>query len=291
MQATPLDSSAPPRPVLKWAGGKRRLAARIAAKLPREIETYYEPFLGSGAVFFHLFALRRFRHAVLADSNDALMDVYRALQKDVKRLIRTLEHKRYQARGEEAYYAIRALDPGELDDFERAARTIYLNKTGYNGLYRLNRSGQFNVPFGRYEKPTIFVPELLRRAAEALQSAELRVGDFADIVASAKAGDAVYFDPPYVPLSRTSQFTSYSKEGFGDKQHRQLAKEFARLSHSGVVAVLSNSDTEFTRSLYRGFDAERLVVPRPINSNAAKRGGVGELLVRNTPKRARRSAV
>jgi DNA adenine methylase len=285
MQATPLDTSVPPKPVLKWAGGKRRLAARIVAKLPEQLDTYYEPFLGSAAVFFHLSAQGRIRRAVLADNNAALMDVYRALQKDVKRLIRTLSTKRYRTLGEDAYYEIRGLDPEELDEFERAARTIYLNKTGYNGLYRLNRSGHFNVPFGRYEKPTIYLPEVLRAASISLQKADLLDGDFEKIVASAKRGDAVYFDPPYVPVSRTSYFTSYSKEGFGLEQHQRLAKVFGSLSKRGVVAVLSNSDTTFTQDLYDKFETEHIVVARPINSDATKRGGVGELLVKNSPQK------
>jgi DNA adenine methylase len=285
MQATSLDPSVPAKPVLKWAGGKRRLAPRIVAKLPDRIGTYYEPFLGSAAVFFHLAAEGRFRRAVLSDANGALMDVYLALQKNVRKLIRVLESKRYQKLGEDAYYEIRALDPGELDSFERAARTIYLNKTGYNGLYRLNRSGQFNVPFGRYTRPTIFLADRLLAAGAALQKAELRVNDFTLAVADADRGDAVYFDPPYVPLSRTSAFTAYSKDVFGPEQHERLADVFGALAKRGVRAVLSNSDTRLTRELYESFDTERIVVARPINSDATKRGGVGELLVSNTKRR------
>jgi DNA adenine methylase len=285
MQAAPLDPSVATKPVLKWAGGKRKLAPRIVAQLPERIHTYFEPFLGSAAVFFHLAATDRFEHAVLADSNGALMDVYVALKKDVDRLLRVLEQKRYRALGEEEYYSVRALDPAKLDCFERAARTIYLNKTGYNGLYRQNRSGQFNVPFGRYKKPTIYKEATLRAAAAALGKAKLVVADFEKVVANAGPGDAVYFDPPYVPVSRTAYFTSYAKEAFGEREHERLAEVFGELSKRRVQAVLSNSDTEWTRQLYRSWKMEHLVVPRPINSNASKRGGVGELLVANIRRR------
>jgi DNA adenine methylase len=289
MQAAPLDPSVAAKPVLKWAGGKRKLAPRIAEKLPSRIRTYFEPFLGSAAVFFHLAATQRFEHAVLADSNAALMDVYQALQKDVGRLLRTLEQKRYRTLGERAYYTVRALDPTGLDRFERAARTIYLNKTGYNGLYRQNRSGQFNVPFGRYKKPTIYNEGTLRAAAAALGRAELVVGDFGKIVESAGRGDAVYFDPPYVPVSRTAYFTAYAKEAFGEEEHQRLADVFLDLSRRKVAAVLSNSDTSWTRELYQRWDTDHIVVPRPINSDASKRGGVGELLVKNSRRRATKS--
>jgi DNA adenine methylase len=290
MQAPSREASPPPKPVLKWAGGKRRLAARIVAKFPERIGTYFEPFLGSAAVFFHLSAQERIGRAVLSDNNAALIEVYRALRSDVQRLMRVLGHKRFRVFGEEAYYEIRGLDPEELDPFERAARTIYLNKTGYNGLYRLNRSGQFNVPFGRYERPTIFVPEALLAASRALQKAELSVGDFEGVAGDAVAGDAVYFDPPYVPVSRTSSFTAYSHEAFGQAEHERLARVFAKLSQRGVPAVLSNSDTRWTRSLYENFDVESIMVARPINSDATRRGGVGELLVRNLKKSGTRSA-
>lgn len=288
MQAAPLDPRVAAKPVLKWAGGKRKLAPRIAALLPGRIRTYFEPFLGSAAVFFHLAATQRFEHAVLSDSNGALMDVYQALRQDVGKLLGVLEHKRYRTLGEKAYYAVRSLDPADLDRFERAARTIYLNKTGYNGLYRQNRSGQFNVPFGRYKKPTIYNEGTLRSAAQALNLAELVVGDFESIVKSAGRGDAVYFDPPYVPVSRTAYFTAYAKEAFGEGEHERLARVFAELSGRGVRAVLSNSDTDYTRELYQRWSTEHLVVPRPINSDAKKRGGVGELLVRNVKRRAAR---
>lgn len=285
MQAAQLQPSVAAKPVLKWAGGKRKLAARIAAKLPDRIGTYYEPFLGSAAVFFHLAATDRFERAILADCNGALMDVYQALRQDVNRLLGVLQEKRFRALGERAYYAVRALDPSALDRFERAARTIYLNKTGYNGLYRQNRSGQFNVPFGRYKNPTIYNEASLRTAALALRRAELVVGDFESIVESARRGDAVYFDPPYVPISRTAYFTAYAKEAFGEQEHERLARVFSRLSRKNVPAVLSNSDTAFTRQLYERWETEHIVVPRPINSDATKRGGVGELLVKNSRPR------
>lgn len=279
----------PPKPVLKWAGGKSRLTSLILAKLPDTIGTYYEPFLGSAAVFFQLASEGRFRRAVLGDKNPDLIDVYQALQTDVDELIRVLERKRYTTIGEEAYYQVRSQDPRKLNLYERAARTIYLNKTGYNGLYRVNRAGDFNVPFGRYKNPTIFDPRRLAASARALEKVKLVVGDFEELVQGATKGDAVYFDPPYVPLSKTSNFTAYSKDAFEAEHHKRLSEVFRSLAKRGVVAVLSNSDTELTSELYESWDLERITVTRPINSNAQKRGGVTELLVRNVRKKNRRT--
>lgn len=266
----------PARPVLKWAGGKARSLPHILAELPERIDTFYEPFVGGAAVFFALAGAKRFRRAVLSDRNPDLVEVYRQLKKDVEGVIRVLRDYRYDR---DEYYRVRALDPMDLDPPERAARTIFLNKTGYNGLYRVNSKGRFNVPFGRYKDPRFCDPDNLRAAANALQLARLVVGDFEKTCHEAERGDAVYFDPPYDPISKTSNFTAYSEHDFGRKEHERLARAFKRLAGRGVSIVLSNSNTAFTRGLYGGFERDTIAVSRPINSKASARGAVSELLV------------
>lgn len=263
-----------PKPVLKWAGGKRRLVPEILRELPLRMDTFYEPFVGGGAVFFALAAEGRFRRAVLSDRNPDLICVYEAIRDDVERVIAALRSLRYS---EEEYYRIRSARPRSA--VRRAARIIYLNRTGYNGLYRVNRSGEFNVPFGRYVRPKICDAENLRAVAETLRGVEVRVADFEEVVASAGSDDAVYFDPPYVPVSATSSFTAYHSETFGAPEHQRLARVFTELAERGVPVVLSNSNTPETRLLYKGFRSREVLVRRPINSDARRRGPVSELLV------------
>ena len=274
------------RPVLKWAGGKSRTVPQILERLPDTIATFYEPFVGGAAVFFALAATGRFRRAVLSDRNRDLIEVYQGIQKDVESLIRILEGYK-DAYDEQEYYRIRELDPKTLDPIERAARLIYLNKTGYNGLYRVNRSGRFNVPFGRHSAPKICDSPNLRAASLALAKVTLRVEDFATVSKRAKAGDVVYFDPPYVPVSKTASFTAYHHEAFGPADHERLAEVFAKLAERDVLAVLSNSDTAETRRLYRGWRVDKIPVSRPINSKVQGRGVVDELLVVNTTRKKR----
>ncbi|HTV24825.1 MAG TPA: DNA adenine methylase [Polyangiaceae bacterium] len=273
------------RPILKWAGGKTRLVPRILALLPAQIETYYEPFVGGAAVFFALAAEKRFKRAVLGDKNRELIDVYKGVKADVDGVI-TLLTDYARRHDEETYYQTRELDPSTLDLSERAARLIYLNKTGYNGLYRVNRQGRFNVPFGRYDNPKICNEPRLRAASEALRArgVSIKVADFEALSERAEPGDVVYFDPPYVPLTKTASFTGYHSESFGEEAHRRLAGAFASLTRRKVAAVLSNSGGEETKKLYAGkkVDVEMVMVGRPINSSAGKRGAVAELVVSNT---------
>jgi len=264
----------PARPVLKWAGGKTQLLPQILERLPARIETFFEPFVGGAAVFFALAAEGRFQRAVLADRNPDLVAVYRALQADAEAVIDELSQMRHS---EAEYYRIRELSPRRLA--QRAARVIYLNKTGYNGLYRVNRSGQFNVPFGRYKKPNICDAENLRAAARVLEGVEIVEADFEEVCVRARPGDAVYLDPPYVPLSKTANFTAYARHPFGPSEHQRLARAFAKLERRRVAAVLSNSDTPETRALYRGFRAKKVQVSRAINSRPTARGPIDELLV------------
>jgi DNA adenine methylase len=263
-------------PVLKWAGGKSQLLPHILALLPERIGTYFEPFVGGGAVFFALAGKQRFSKAVLGDRNPNLVAVYRALKEQPERLIQRL--RRYQAQHTEAeYYRVRARQPRSL--VEIAARVIYLNKTGFNGLYRVNRSGQFNVPVGRYENPRILNEPRLRAAAKILAGVEIRLADFEEICRLARKGDAVYLDPPYLPLSPTASFAEYHAEPFGLEQHQRLARVFGKLAKSGVCAVLSNSNTPDTRDLFGSHGLEIVTARRSINSDSRARGPVGEILV------------
>ncbi len=269
------------RPVLKWAGGKSQLLDKVLARLPERIKTYYEPFIGGGAVFFALAERERFERAVLSDTNDDLVCVYRAIQTDVQALMRALS-KLARQHSEEHYYAVRARKP--RSPVQRAARMIYLNKTGYNGLYRVNRSGQFNVPFGRYDNPTIVDEAALLSAARVLKHVRLETLDFEASCKRARRGDAVYFDPPYLPVSKTSSFAAYDRHPFGLPQHERLARVFGALGSRGVPAILSNSLTDETAALFGSFHHEVVQVTRPINCKAGGRGRIPELLVENRPK-------
>jgi DNA adenine methylase len=264
-------------PVVKWVGGKSRLLPELRARLPERIGRYYEPFAGGAAMFFATAPA----DAVLGDDNRDLIATYRAIATDVDAVIRRLELHR-QHHDEAHYYETRKRwnDAGvSWSPVDRAATFIYLNKTCYNGLWRVNRSGAFNVPMGRYTDPPICVPDVLRTAAIALARADLRNADFRTAVADASKGDFVYFDPPYDPINKTSNFTSYTAGCFGDDDQRALAELARELVARGVRVMLSNSDTPFIRSLYRGLRIERVKCARAINSNAAKRGDVDEVVV------------
>ena len=269
-----------PAPFLKWAGGKRQLLAHIEALLPERIDTYFEPFLGGAAVFFRLAASGRFRRAVLADANPELVNCYQAIKNDVDGVIAKL--RRYR-NDRELYYQVRERNPARLSPTARAARLIYLNRCGYNGLYRVNSRGQFNVPFGSYRHPVICDVDKLRAASAALQDAEIVCADFAETLRRVGRGDFVYLDPPYVPLSATSSFTAYAKRDFGSQDQERLATLLGRLATRRIPALLSNSDCETTRHLYKDFARVLSVVParRAINSVGHGRGPVDEILVRS----------
>ena len=273
------------KPVLKWAGGKRQLLEPILSfvdrAFPEQIEKYYEPFAGGAAVFFALVARGKFERARLSDMNADLIRVYTALRDDADSVIAELQKLLDLGHSEEVYYKVRDKRPTKAS--ARAARLIYLNRTGYNGLYRVNRSGEFNVPFGRYKNPRILDPSRLRAAAQALQGVELAVEDFEQSCKQAKRGDFVYFDPPYVPISKTSSFASYHSVAFTLSEHERLAKTFARLTKRGVSVLLSNSSTPETRELYTAFDTQTVHATRAINSVATRRGTVPEILVHSMP--------
>src|SRR5262245_56697666 len=242
------------------------------------MKTYYEPFIGGGAVFFALAAEHRFERAVIADRNPWLIEVYKTVRDDVSGLIRALSRHASHATDEDYYYEVRALDPAPLSSTERAARILFLNKTCYNGLYRVNRRGQFNVPFGRYAKPRVCNEEVLLAASRALAKVEIKNADFEIVSRQAKRGDAIYFDPPYVPVSATASFTAYDSHAFGTSDHERLTTTYRACVSRGAVAVLSNSDTELTRTLYEGLDVKTVTASRAINSAADRRGRITELL-------------
>lgn len=265
-------------PFLKWAGGKSRLLSQYDSYFPprQKIRRYYEPFIGSAAVYFHL----QPADAHLADCNWKLVETYRVVRDHVEDLIEALQpHKNEK----EYYYEVRAQDPQDLSEIERAARLIFMNKTCYNGLYRENQQGEFNVPFGRYKRPKICDKPRLRAASRALQGVRLTASDFSEVVADAGPGDFVYFDPPYVPLNATSSFTSYSRFGFDEADHRRLAESFYELGRRGCRVMLSNSSAPLVYKLYqgRGYQLHEIQARRNINSKAHKRGPVKELLIVN----------
>lgn len=265
-------------PFLKWAGGKRQLLSLYQPYLPppNRINRYIEPFMGSAALFFAWQPSK----ATLADANWQLVDLYATVKNDVEGVIAALAVHRNEA---DHYYAVRAQDPATLTAVARAARFIFLNKTCYNGLYRENRKGQFNVPFGRYKNPTICDADRLRLASAALQAVHLQTGDFADLLATAVADDFVYLDPPYAPISATSHFTSYSQHGFGTDDQQRLATAVAELTARGCKVMLSNSTAPLIYQLYdgRGYQLIPLPARRQINRNRHGRGPITELLILN----------
>jgi DNA adenine methylase len=264
-------------PVIKWVGGKTKLLPELLARMPAHFARYYEPFAGGAALFFRVAPER----AVLADSNPDLIGLYTCLSRDVAGVIRRLEQHR-TAHSESHYYTTRTRwNDRELSwtSADRAATFIYLNKTCFNGLWRVNRAGAFNVPIGRYTDPPICVPDALRAAAAVLGRATLRCGDYGTAVADARRGDFVYFDPPYDPVAPTANFTSYTTDMFGPDHQRALADTARALIARGCRVMLSNSDTPFIRSLYKGLQIDRVKCARAINSNAAKRGEVDEVII------------
>lgn len=267
-------------PVLKWAGGKRRLLEQYARHLEGGFRRYHEPFFGGGAVYFWLWNQKKLinKQARLADINPELINFYRMLQSDPEALIALMEEHQDQ-HSHDHFYEVRAQLPDELDPLQRAARLLYLNRTCFNGLYRENSKGQFNVPIGRYKKPRISHPEGLRAASAALAGAQLELAPFGSVEEYAGPGDLVYFDPPYDPLSSTASFTAYTQHNFTSFDQARLAELFSRLSRSGVKVLLSNSDTPLVRELYQGFRLVEVSAARAINSKADGRQKITELLV------------
>ncbi len=275
----------PPQPFVKWAGGKSQLLPQLLPLFPKKFNNYYEPFLGGAAVYWYLFHLQdqgriSFQGARLSDINEELINCYIQVRSNLGALIDELNLLK-ASHSRENYYKIRGLNPLNLSPVQRAARLIYLNKTCYNGLYRVNRSGKFNVPIGSYQEPKIFSAEQLQRNHDALQGADIICASFQAVLNWAEPGDFIYFDPPYVPLSKTASFTSYTQYPFGQEQQRELAEVFHILNDRGCKLMLSNSWSESVINLYHNFHCIELKASRAINSNAERRGKISELLVIN----------
>ena len=244
--------NAKPKPFVKWVGGKRQLLRqfRELGLYPPEdfnpmTNTYYEPFVGGGAVFFDLLP----KNAELSDLNNELVTTYNVIKNNVDELIQSLQKHIYD---KEYYLEVRAKKVEDLSDVEVASRFIFLNRTGFNGLYRVNKSGQFNVPFGRYNNPVICDEDNLRRVSNALQDVTITHQDYKHVLKTAKSGDFIYLDPPYYPINATSSFTSYTAEGFLEKEQTELRNTFVMLHEKGCFVMLSNSDTPFINELYSG---------------------------------------
>ena len=277
-----------PHPFAKWAGGKGRVAQHVLRRLPDKIGTYYEPMVGGGAIFFELVRAERIEQAVIADLNPDLMNAWSAIKRDVEGLIKELGSGRYRY-DKAVFLKIRDMDrkPGfaETDGLKKAARFIYLNRTCFNGLYRVNAEGHFNAPFGRYKDPVICDAKNLRAVSEALKKCQILLADFDPAVNGAGKGDAAYFDPPYIPISKTSNFTGYTAEGFTLEDHQRLARAFARLAKKGARVVLTNSSAPEAEELYRQFDVDWITGGRSIGGPADyRKKAVKEMIVFSGPK-------
>src|SRR5581483_4274683 len=270
------------RPFLKWAGGKGSLLAQFDELFPRSIDRYFEPFLGSGAVFFHLKYRFPTMRAFLRDSNEELINCYRVVRDRPIELMRWLDHhqKSFRSYGAEYYYRVRK-ENHLTDDLARAARTIFLNKTCFNGLYRVNARGEFNTPIGSNRSPSLYNRENLLAASAALQDVQLEAEDFRSVVNEARKGDFVYLDPPYIPISIYSDFKRYTPDQFREADQIDLARVFRDLDAKGCRVALSGSDHAQTRRLYVGYHVHTVSAPRAINCRADKRGNISELLVTN----------
>lgn len=273
----------PAKPVLKWAGGKTRLLSTLRRFIPRRFGRYVEPFLGGGALFFDLAP----EEAIIADANPELISFYEAVRDKPDDVLSALKDFKVNER---AYYHIRDdMQVPSLSPTARAARFLYLNKTCYNGLYRVNKAGQFNTPFGKYTSVTLADPDNLRAVSAILKRAELTCDDYQDVLKRAKAGDFVYLDPPYLPVGKYSDFKRYTKECFYEENHRELAKEFSRLDKLGCHVLLSNSYHPTIAALYEAYIPHHTVmVPRFVNCKGDGRGRVKELLIANYSPEAER---
>jgi len=299
------------RPFLKWAGGKTQLLDEFSKRLPKELKKgkitkYAEPFIGGGAFFFYLNQRFSFERCYICDVNDELYLTYRVIQRSVKKLISELEalESNYLSKNDKKrelfYYEIRGTLNQKLPEInfksyrnewvERAAQIIFLNRTCYNGLFRVNQKGEFNVPFGRYKNPDILNEDNLNDVATLLKTTQILLGDFTKCREFIDNHTFVYFDPPYRPLNQTSSFTSYSKNGFSDSDQIRLVNFFKELDAKGAKIMLSNSDPKnensedsFFDDLFSEYYIERVSAKRMINCNGSRRGNINELIITNYP--------
>ncbi len=268
---------------VKWAGGKKQLLEQFEQFFPKRIEKYFDPFVGGGAVAFYLLKTHpEIKKIYLSDINEELIITYNAIKNNIEELISLL--KEYKSKhNKEFYYNLRAEEVKRLSSIQIAARFIYLNKTCFNGLYRVNSKGGFNVPIGSYKNPAICSEGELREISQLLKKDDITVKQFYEAIKEAKTGDFVYFDPPYYPLNGKSSFTTYTKDNFLEKEQEHLAKTFKELDKRGCKVMLSNSDTEFIKNLYKGYNINLVSAKRMINCDATKRGSINEVVVTNYP--------
>lgn len=266
------------KPFLKWPGGKRQLLRELLKRIPKSFNRFFEPFVGGGALFFSI----KPEWGYISDINPELINVYEVVQNNVEELITCLKNHRNE---EDYFYKLRNVDRSKeyntWSNVEKASRLIYLNKTCFNGLYRMNSDGQFNVPFGYYKKPNIVDEKNLIACSTLLKKTEIVLASFESVEKQARQGDFIYFDPPYVPLNKTSSFTKYYKNDFDLDSQFALRELCDRLSRKGVLFMLSNSYTETVRELYRNYNVKTVRANRAINCKADGRGKINELIITN----------
>jgi len=273
-----------PKPFVKWVGGKRQLLAqfrRMNLYPPENFDPkksrYFEPFVGGGAVFFDLLPEEGF----LSDLNKELVTTYNVIKNDIEKLIVSLKKHKTD---KDYFLEVRAQDPNKLSDVAVASRFIFLNRTCFNGMYRVNSKGGFNVPFGKYTNPLICDEDNLRKVSKALQNIDIKHQDYKEVLKKAKKGDFIYFDPPYYPVSKTASFTSYTAETFLEKEQTELRDTLVELNKRGCFVMLSNSDTPFINKIYsgiKGVHINKVQAGRAINSNGSGRGKITEVLITN----------
>ena len=265
-------------PIVKWVGGKRQLMFELLKIMPKSYNRYFEPFVGGGALFFEL----QPENAYISDMNEELINLYSVVRDNVYELIEDLgKHEVSKEYFLESRNIDRTEQYAKLSNIERASRFIYLNRTCFNGMYRVNSKGKFNVPFGHYKNPRIIDENNLLNCSKLLNKTEIKCADFSEILTKVQKDDFVYFDPPYVPLNETSSFTSYTKDGFDIDMQFKLRDICDELDSMGVKFMLSNSDTKLVNELYANYEIKKVFASRQINANADGRGKITEALVRN----------
>jgi DNA adenine methylase len=279
MTRKPVKENKKPKPFVKWVGGKRQLLKQFSEKelYPKKFNVYHEPFVGGGAVFFELTPAK----SILSDLNSELVTTYKVIKKDVESLIKSLKRHKHS---KEYFLKIRSKDVSKLSDIQIASRFIYLNRTAFNGMYRVNKQGIYNVPFGKYKNPLICDEDNLRLVSKILKKVLIKNQDYMKVLDCAKKGDFVYFDPPYYPVSKTASFTSYTANSFLEKEQEELRDTFEKLHKKGCYVMLSNSDTDFIKKIYskiKGVKIHTIEANRAINSNGNGRGKIKELVITN----------
>lgn len=267
---------------VKWAGGKKQLINQFSPILPTKIDRYIDPFVGGGAVLFYVLKTYKPKEVFIFDINEELINTYDVIKNDVENLIKELK-KLTQLHSKENYYKIRSENPTLLSPLKRASRFIYLNKTCFNGLYRVNSKGGFNVPMGKYKNPLICPEEDLREISKLLKNVKIINAGFEECLRYSKEGDFVYFDPPYYPIKKSS-FTTYAKENFLEKEQEQLKEIFSKLDKKGCKIMLSNSDTKFIKELYQDHNISFVKATRMINCDGNNRGKINEVVITNFTK-------